>query len=126
MVFGVFDGFHEGHRYFVDEAMAQCQQLIIVVACPEAITLLKNSPPRQSLENRMLQIHRHYPYHTIVAGDAALHTWSALHKFQPDIVFVGYDQHQLATELERKNMPFLFIASYKPNKFKSSLLNKKS
>lgn len=124
MIFGIFDGFHDGHRHFVEEAASHCQKLIVVVGHPDVIQTLKNSAPRYSQEERMAEIRKRYPHHTVVPGDAAIHTWSALKKYRPDIVFVGYDQHTLAQELAKIDTPCLSLAAYHPDKYKSSLLNK--
>ncbi|MBP9728379.1 MAG: adenylyltransferase/cytidyltransferase family protein [Candidatus Moranbacteria bacterium] len=125
MVFGVFDGLHEGHRHFLLEALRHCQKLIVVVAHPDIVVALKQRLPIQSLEERMRAISAfHTPFH-VIAGDTKTGTWSALKQYQPDIILLGYDQERLGQELKKLGLSSQFISSHYPEKFKSSLLNKK-
>lgn len=125
MVFGVFDGLHEGHRHFLLEALQYCQQLIVVVAHPDIVLALKQRLPMQPLEERIRAVSAFHPPLHVIAGDTAIGTWSALKQYQPDIVFLGYDQERLGQELKTLDIPSQFISSHYPEKFKSSLLNKK-
>ncbi len=45
VVFGVFDGLHEGHKKFLTDAAARCVELIVVVAHPKAVLTLKKKYP---------------------------------------------------------------------------------
>ncbi len=125
MVYGVFDGFHEGHRHFLEQAKEHCDTLIVVVAHPAIVSALKQHTPHYSLPERIDAIHTRYNDCTIIAGDTEIGTWSALKQYQPDIILLGYDQERLGQELERLGVRHTFISSHHPEKFKSSLLNKK-
>lgn len=122
MVFGVFDGLHEGHVFFLESAAAQSEKLIVVVAEDGASSALKGRAPKHALKERMLRIESLGKGWTVLAGDSAQGEWSALKKYAPDRVFLGHDQHRIAEELQRMGIPFSFIGAHSPERYKSSLL----
>lgn len=125
MAFGVFDGLHEGHRNFISQAETKAEKLIIVITRDEIVEQLKKQKPRLSEEARIATIEKEYPLHTVVLGDAKLGSWQVIRTHAPDIILLGYDQQGIAAELTKIGVPHLFLAAHKPEKFKSSLLNKK-
>jgi cytidyltransferase-like protein len=126
MVFGVFDGLHQGHHHFLSEAQKNCTTLVIVVAHPKIVEALKQHSPLHSLETRVQTIQNAFPQATVISGDTNIGTWSALKKYHPDIVFLGYDQERLGQELEKIGMHSTVITAHSPEKYKSSLLNRKT
>ncbi|MFY9463295.1 MAG: adenylyltransferase/cytidyltransferase family protein [Candidatus Sungiibacteriota bacterium] len=115
MVFGVFDGLHEGHRYFLAMAREQGDELIAVVARDEVVRVLKNKTPRHSEEERrravaqLLRLSLNSeakPQLTdasrAVLGDRVLGAYDVIKKYKPDVICLGYDQHALAEDLEKK------------------------
>ncbi len=124
MVFGVFDGLHEGHKHFLSLAAKQCKKLIVVVTPSNIVEILKNHPPKYSYEERIKKIALFDPSFDVVTGDTTLGQWNVLRDHRPDMVFLGYDQKALAAELENRAVPFIFLDPHSPDKYKSSLLNK--
>jgi len=53
MVFGTFDGVHDGHRHFFSEAAARGHRVIAVVTRDEHVLELKGKLPLHTLEDRM-------------------------------------------------------------------------
>jgi cytidyltransferase-like protein len=125
MVYGVFDGFHPGHQHFLTEALKHCDRLIVVVAHPEIVKLLKARTPYCSIEERLATIRAFDERLEITLGDEGIGHWTALRSYQPDIVFLGYDQERLGTELKKLHVRTRVITAHYPTKFKSSILNKK-
>lgn len=125
MVFGVFDGFHEGHQHFLREAAQHCDRLIVVVAHPDIVKMLKDCTPYYSPEERLAAIRAFNPDAEVIIGDSTIGRWTALKHYRPDIVLLGYDQNRLGTELEKIGTCSYVITAHFPTKFKSSLLNKK-
>lgn len=123
MVFGVFDGLHEGHRYFLHSASEHCEDLTVVIAGDEATRALKGHVPKYSLEERRHALLALNPLWRIIEGDTVQGEWSALKKYQPDIVFLGHDQTALAKELEHRGVAIKFLAAHRPEHFKSSILH---
>lgn len=126
MVFGVFDGLHQGHHYFLREAQEKCDTLIIVVAHQKIVKALKQHSPLHSLETRVQTIQKAFHQATVTSGDTNIGTWSALKKHHPDIVFLGYDQERLGQELEKIGVRSMFITAHSPEIYKSSLLNRRT
>lgn len=122
LVFGVFDGLHEGHKQFLFQALEKCDKLIVVVTLPEIVRILKNKMPSQSFEERAKALQSFNPRIETVAGDAVRGSWHVLNVCKPDIILLGYDQQGIAEELARKHIRFEFLSAHQPEKYKSSLL----
>jgi cytidyltransferase-like protein len=124
VVFGVFDGLHQGHKYFLTEAAKQCEKLIVSVTASEAVFHLKGHLPQYEYVERVAAIQAFNPKLKVVQGDQTLGKWTALKKYAPEIVILGHDQQTIAKELMKLRIHFIFLDSYHPEKHKSSLLNR--
>ena len=128
MVFGTFDGLHDGHRYFLKQARQLGDRLMVVVAPDEAVHILKGRPPRFPLSERMGFVEKEKIANEIVAGDEEHGSWNVLQTHHPTIIVVGYDQIALQSELEKVlgNLSFKFeiaiIEAHESEKYRSSLL----
>lgn len=128
MVFGSFDGLHDGHRFFLNEA-AKLGSLLIVVAKDEHIRALKGKEPRRPLPSRISELRAAYPEASVVEGDDSLNSWEVIERESPEVVALGYDQKDLGIALMKafgmlKVRPQVVIVSaHKPDKLHSSLLN---
>ena len=101
MVFGVFDGLHAGHRYFLNQA-AKYGKLTIVVACDASVQNLKNKTPKHSEEERMAAIHTMMPEATVVLGDERQGTYEVVKNHRPAMICLGHDQNELGKDLQNK------------------------
>ena len=126
MVFGVFDGLHEGHKYFLTQAAEQCDELFVVVATDEVVEKFKEHPPRQRYEERVRILTEFKPGFKILPSDAVVGSWEVLERIRSDIIFLGYDQQGTAEELRRRGVPFSFLEAHHPERYKSSLLHGKN
>ena len=130
LVFGAFDGLHDGHRFFLKEARKLGQKLIASVATDEVVVGLKSHAPKQHLEERLQTLEASGLVDLAVAGDKQIGSWSALRVWKPDIVAVGYDQTRLAEKLrefiKQENLPteIVTIEAHEPDRLHSSLINK--
>ncbi len=122
MVFGVFDGLHPGHEFFLTAAARNCGELVVVVTTSEAAALLKGRIPRQDISERIAAIKSYGQDFIVVAGDAVPGSWKVLKDHSPDVIFLGYDQHGIARELDRLGFAYRFVESFKPEVYKSSLI----
>ena len=122
MVFGVFDGLHEGHRYFLSQAAGQCDALTVVLTLDEIVWQLKGQLPVRNFDTRRTDIVSFNPHFTVVAGDARLGEWKVLHDHEPDRIFLGYDQQGIAAELEKFTVLYEILEAHYPERYKSSLL----
>jgi cytidyltransferase-like protein len=122
MVFGVFDGLHEGHAHFLREAASRCDELVAVVATDEAARALKGRAPKFSLSERIARVVA-LGASTVAPGDEEQGAWRVLEKHAPDVVFLGYDQDAIAKALDARGIRYEYVSAHEPGRFKSSLLN---
>jgi cytidyltransferase-like protein len=109
LVFGAFDGLHEGHRNFLSQAKKLGDHLAISIASDKAIQQLKGHAPRFSAEERKTMLKKEGFGDSLMIGDTDLGNWTAIKKFKPDIVALGYDQKDLYEALlyDKDQFPFL-------------------
>lgn len=128
LVFGVFDGFHDGHRVFLEQVNHVAQKIIVVVAQDAMVRDLKGKWPHNSLGRRINDIRDSGLVDMVVAGDLVRYSWSSIRTYQPDVIAVGYDQHDLKKALEQYQesslTPFDIVTldPHHPEKFKSSII----
>lgn len=122
VVFGVFDGLHEGHKYFLNEALSAAEELIVVVALDSAVIALKGKKPKHTLQERVDAIGGLNSSLRVVAGDEIKGEWSVIHKEEPNMVFLGHDQGDIAEELAKLGVVFQYLSAHEPERYKSSIL----
>lgn len=128
MIFGVFDGLHDGHISFLNQVQ-KIGKPIVVVTQDDVVDLLKGKQPKFSLDTRMRDIKNTGLVDIVVAGDLTQHTWSALLHYEPEVIALGYDQEGLKEALEscqkdiKKPFEIVVLDAYHPEKFHSSILN---
>lgn len=122
LVFGVFDGFHEGHKFFLREALKRTDELLVVVASDAAVQILKGKTPRVAFSERAHAVSDFDNRIRTIQGDDEQGSWRVLKNAQPDIVFLGYDQTAIADELKKMKVRFDFIEPHEPHVYKSSKL----
>jgi|CXWL01.1.fsa_nt_gi cytidyltransferase-like protein len=120
MIFGTFDVFHPGHKYFIEEAMKKGKELIVVIA--RDVTVKRIKPLlRNSEQVRMQVVQESFLEVKVVLGDEQ-DPMIVVRKFKPSLVCLGYDQVGFSDELQ-KNFPEIAIeriAAFGPDKYKSS------
>lgn len=130
MVFGVFDGIHDGHRFFISEAQNYGKELIIVVTLDDTVKWMKDESPLYPLPIRIANLEKEYPKAIVVPGDNKSNTWNVIKKYDPDIVVLGYDQDKIEKSLFDLQLKLGFSIhiinkSHKGKTLHSSLLRKK-
>jgi FAD synthetase len=129
MVFGVFDGVHEGHRHFLKEAKALGDYLVVAVAQDHIVRHLKGHEPQLSIADRFEHLQNEDGVNEVVIGDADLSVYEVVKQHRPDVVALGYDQMLLKEDLEKNRDKFNWplelrvVSGYEPNIYHSSLLN---
>jgi len=130
MVFGVFDGVHDGHRVFLKEAKTCGDYLIVAIAQDEVVLRLKGRLPDETLENRIDGLKREPFIDEVVPGDAVVGTYEVVFEHRPEVIALGYDQGVLKEDLEKSASRFFWkpkivvMGGYGPDTYHSSLLNK--
>lgn len=131
MVFGVFDGVHDGHRDFLRQAKALGDYLIAVVAPDTQVYELKGRHPASAVEERMEELYREDHVDRVIRGDDEMGSWRVVRRWKPDVIAAGYDQDDLRHALEMELGHFSWhaeietLAPHKPEQYKSSALSVK-
>lgn len=126
IAFGTFDGFHPGHKHYLDEA-AKYGDLTVVVGLDETVARVKGRPPLRNQEERLAAVK--------AAGfDARLGSatdrYAVLAEIRPDFICLGYDQQAFTDKLEEAcsriglSATIVRIGAHKPETYKSSLLDR--
>jgi len=101
VVFGIFDGIHEGHRDFFRQSREYGDELIVIVGRDEICRKLKNKTPKHSEKERCLLVSQEPLVDKTLLGDPTLSSYQVLAQLKPDVICIGYDQQKLREDLER-------------------------
>lgn len=129
LLFGTFDGLHDGHRAMLKEARQHVDKLIVSLALDEIVAELKGKSPLHSWADRSKELLESGLVNEVLPGDRKLGTYTSLTSVAPSVILVGYDQIALAKDLRRflaassLAIPIVILKPFKPDQFKSSLLN---
>jgi len=129
LVFGTFDGLHEGHKDFFRQAKEYGDYLVVVVGRDSTVLSVKKKLPKQNENERLDAVQKapHVDYARL--GNEGISKYEILKEIKPDIICLGYDQTYFVEKLTDKikefglNIKIHRLAPYKPEIYKSSLLN---
>lgn len=136
LVFGTFDGLHEGHKDFFRQAKECGDYLVVVVGRDSTVQKVKGKPPKHSEQERLEAIQNSGLANEARLGNEApagqkLDPYKIVEEIKPDIICLGYDQtffaDKLAEELPKRGLGHIQIKrleAFQPEKYKSSILNK--
>lgn len=131
-IFGVFDGIHNGHKAFIEDAKKAGNHLVAIVARDNVVEGLKGKPPRYTEMERVNDLLKIHDIDLVLLGDPKIGTYNVLKEVKPDVVFLGYDQDALFTNLSEAvktgnfpNIELIRGTAHKPEIFHSSILNNK-
>lgn len=124
MVFGTFDGLHDGHRSFFAQARRHGDRLIAVVAPDEIVEQLKGKRPRKSLAERIAALTKEGIADIVIVGDLELGAYGVVKRHRPHVVALGYDQQALHEDLKKFKGDFTIVtlAPHEPERYHSSIL----
>jgi FAD synthetase len=129
-IFGVFDGIHEGHREFIKQAKKHGDQLVAIVARDSTVKKLKGKIPLHTEADRIKMLLDVPEIDLVLLGDVEEGTYKTLKEANPQVVFLGYDQHTLSDSIKKalengvlSNIELIFGTPHKPETFHSSILN---
>ena len=122
MAFGTFDFLHPGHIFFLRNAKALGDELVVVVARDRNARILKGRKPLNSEADRLALIKALGFVDKAVLGDRQLRDWGVIKKFHPTAIALGYDQWasipSLRKELDKKGLSpqIARIKSFRPKR----------
>lgn len=133
MVFGTFDGLHEGHMDFFRQAkaLAESPSLTVSIARDVNVIRIKGVRPLLKEEERHDLIEKSGLADRVVLGEENDYI-SHIAREDPDIIALGYDQSDYVEGLEEKlransiKAEIVRLKPYKENIFKNSLLRKQT
>lgn len=99
MIFGTFDGVHDGHRHLLREACVHGDALTVVVARDEHVLELKGQIPQRPLDERMELISFESEVDEAVPACEALGDFSVITHRKPSVLVFGFDQDELMEEV---------------------------
>lgn len=126
MAFGTFDILHQGHINFLRQAK-KYGDLIVVIARDRTVKQAKGKPPDNAEKQRLRAVKAAGLADKIILGSLT-DKYAAIKKYRPDIIALGYDQKffvdRLKDELKKLklNTKIIRLKSFKPKKYKSSIL----
>lgn len=132
LIFGVFDGVHDGHLSFIYEARKHGDHLVAIVARDSMVEKMKGKLPKYNEVERIKNLLETPEIDRVLLGDVEMSTYNILKEVNPDIVFLGYDQQFLYDDLEKKikegylnkEIELILGTPHKPDTHHSSILNK--
>lgn len=131
LIFGVFDGIHEGHKHFINEAKTHGDHLVAIVARDAVVKELKGELPKETEVERIEGLLKIPEIDLVLLGDPYIGTYNILKEVNPDIIFLGYDQNNLMKDINKKikkgdlkEMEIIVGTSHKGEELHSSLINK--
>ena len=112
VVFGIFDGVHEGHRDLFRQAREYGDELVVIVGRDKSAILLKSKEPRYTQDERLELVKQEKLVDEAVLGDEELSSYDVLKILRPQVICIGYDQDALESDLRiwvsRNNLPIEF------------------
>lgn len=132
MVFGTFDGLHQGHLNFFSQArnLSENPYLIVSIARDVNIQKIKGALPEKKEKERLLLLKQSKLADRVVLSGLESHLVHIL-KEKPEIIALGYDQRayvkNLKTDLKNKGLEVKIVRlkPYKETIYKNHLLKKK-
>lgn len=129
LVFGTFDGIHEGHLDFLKQAKEYGDYLVVVVGRDETVKKIKDQYPKKSENERLEDMKKQVLIDEVKLGSLN-DPYKIIEEVQPDIICLGYDQNSFSDKLEKEvknrglNIEIIRLKPYNPKKYHSSLIQK--
>ncbi len=130
MVFGTFDFLHLGHLNFFEQAKKLGDKLIVVVSRDSNAEKLKGKAPFFSEKERLKIVKSLKVVDEAILGDE-YNFFSAVEKYSPDVIALGYDQKSVSQQDVQKKLDklglktrIIKLKNFKGKFHKSSMLKK--
>lgn len=126
VVFGIFDGIHEGHRSLFSQAKEYGEELIVIVGRDSASLKWKEKKPKYHQEARRILVSKESGVDQALLGDEEQSSYKILENLHPDGICLGYDQDALEQDLRQwlkekgENIPLIRLKPYRPDLYHSS------
>ena len=128
VVFGIFDGVHDGHRDMFRQAREYGEELVAVVGRDEVSLQLKGKKPKYGEGERVELVKQEKLVSDAVLGDEQQSSYAVLEALRPDVICLGYDQEALEEDLKawikanNGGVPIHILKPYKADSLHNSKL----
>lgn len=128
MVFGTFDGVHEGHKAFLKQAKLHGTHLVVSLAPDAVVERLKERTPDNAFSQRKEALEELELVDEVVEGDLREGEYRVVVAQSPSVIAIGYDQDALEEDLRdwisaaARPIKIEKLDSFKPEIYKSSKL----
>lgn len=129
MAFGTFDYLHAGHEFYLKNAKALGDELIVIIARDKTVRQIKGETPVHSERKRARAIRELGIADRVVLGNRG-DKHKVLRKYRPNVIALGYDQFVFTQKLKKTLIDLQLdaqierIDAHFPQVYKSSLLRK--
>lgn len=126
LIFGTFDELHPGHENLLTQARELGDHLTVAVSRDEFVTKHKGRMPKLNETERQTLVQEHNLVDEAILCDERVGSFKSVQQTEPDVIAIGYDQDELASNLERwmqeidRNIPIIRLKPYKPEVHKTS------
>jgi glycerol-3-phosphate cytidylyltransferase len=109
ITFGAFDPLHQGHINLFNNALKQCDKLIVCVSDNDYIETHKGYKPTSNLAERVQSIYKTLlPEIVYYQTDFYNKKWN-VENFKPDVIFVGNDWDKTTFTGEGLGVPVVYL-----------------
>ena len=129
LIFGTFDGIHEGHLNLFKQAKEHGDYLVVAVARDENVQKIKERKPIKNEKERLKDLQN-----CSLVNEARLgyedNPYKIIKEINPDVICLGYDQSAFTDKLKEKIAEFGLkieihrLKPFEPEKYHSSIINK--
>ncbi len=129
LLFGTFDGIHEGHRNLLQQAQTLGERIVIILARDETVQHVKGRAPVHTEQVRCDTLRQEPGVSEVLLGSLG-DKYAAINDIKPDVIALGYDQQAFTDKLEKyigDHLPqtrIVRLDPFHPELYKSSLLPK--
>ncbi len=130
LVFGTFDGLHEGHKDFFRQAKEYGDYLVVVVGRDSTVMSVKKKLPKYNENERLQKVKESDCVDYARLGNEVVSKYEIIREIKPDVICLGYDQTHFTEKLEEEikgmglQIKVVRLKAFKPERFKSSIINK--
>ena len=129
LVFGTFDGIHDGHRSLFSAAKEHGDYLIAILARDTTVEQTKGRKPLKNEKERQQDLLAEELIDEMHLGAEGGNKHDIIRIVAPDVIVLGYDQEHFTETLEDSlrhyglGTKIVRAEAHEPEKFKSSLIN---
>lgn len=127
IAFGTFDYLHAGHEFYLNNAKALGDELIIVIARDKTVKQIKGEASSHSERQRAKAVRALRIADRVVLGSHG-DKHKVLRKYRPNVIALGYDQFVFTQKIEKTlidlnlDAKIVRIDAHHPEVYKSSII----